>query len=216
MTSNDPLDDLMEEAVSSRPTLAHENPLEDLYTEALLQRKQRVRRQDNDPALKQSLDNAARKMKELYTKPENWTRTRGIALIDADSKVLVGNFSEYIHNKFPSTRKLLREHLPIAIDAAEECSGYIGTRMEEALRGRSWEVEHRIKAHVRLDELGLDCPDVQLNIQMRLGAPVAARLAEDTQFASHLGNTLLMLPAGTDILFAASVDTKTNLRKALS
>ncbi len=212
----DSLDDLMEDAQANRPVLAHENPLEDLYTEALLSRKQRVKRQDHDPALKQSLDNAARKLKEMYTKPENWTRTRGIALIDRDSKVLVGNFSEYVHNKFPSTRKLLREHLPIAIDAAEECSGYIGVRMEEALRGRSWEVEHRVKAHIRLDELGLGCPDVQIMVQMRLGAPVAARLVEDTQFASHLGNTLLILPAGTDILFAASVDTKAGLRKALS
>lgn len=209
------LEDLTNEALSSQPKSGYDDPLEDLFTDALLNRKQRISRKDPDPAFKAGLDNAARRLKEMYTKPENWTRTRGVALIDRDSQTLIGNFSEYVHNHFPSTRKLIREHLPIAIDAREECTGYLGERMEAAIRGRSWEVEHLITAHVRLDELGLECPNVSLKVQMRLGAPVAARLADETQFAAPSGEVLLTLPAGTDILFASSVDTKAGLRKAL-
>ena len=33
----------------------------------------------------------------LYLDPKNWTRTRGIALMHAETQTLLGNFSEYIH-----------------------------------------------------------------------------------------------------------------------
>ena len=210
------LDDLAAEAeeASRTPAPSFTDPLEDLFTEALLARKIRVKR-TIDPADKHALDAAAKKMRELYTLPENWERTRGIALIDKATQTLVGNFSEYKHKTIEKTRKLLREHTPIAIDATEYVEGYLGAAFEQKVRGNGWEQEHLAVCHVMLDELMVEAPKVELNIKTRLGALVRAELLQDTQFASMSGQTILSLPAGTNILEAASIDTTAAMRRAV-
>lgn len=205
----------LEPTPSELDDLAFTDPLEDLFTEALLARKIRVKR-SNDPADKHALDAAAKKMRELYTLPENWERTRGVALIDKPTQTLIGNFSEYKHKSVPNTRKLLREHNPIAINATEEVEGYLGAAFEQKLHGNGWEQEHLAVCHVLLDELMVEAPKVELNIKTRLGALVRAELVQATQFASVSGQTILLLPAGTNILEAASVDTKAAMRRAVS
>lgn len=197
---------------------AYEDPLEDLYTEARLAAGIRTPRPKRvaDPGDRRSLDAAAKKMRDLYNLPENWERTRGIALIDKSTKTLLGNFSEYVHRTLPATRKLLREHLPVAIDATEECEGYLGEKLSARLRGESWESERHVEAHLLLDELMVEAPSVRVHLFLRLGAIVRAELEVDTQFASVSGQTLLQLPAGTNIYEACGVDSKAALHRAVA
>src|SRR5258707_14958363 len=60
------------------------DPLEDLYQEAALAHaaKNPKTRRTSDPTLRHALDAATKTMRELYTLPENWRRTQGVALID--------------------------------------------------------------------------------------------------------------------------------------
>ena len=185
------------------------DPLEELYTQVLLSRKTRVIRRPADPA------EGTTPVDSTYSNPDNWTRTRGVALIDKETQALVGNFSEYTHNRFLSTRKLIREHLPISIDATEIVSGYLGAELEMRLRNQHWEVEQLVVADVLLDELQVEAPAVRLSVKTRLGAIVRIDLRDETQFASASGNTLLLLPAETDILSACSTDTKIRVRKGV-
>ena len=214
-TEKQQLDSALESDESSAPSLSFENPLEDLFTEAMLQKKIRVKR-STDPSDRHALDAAAKKMREMYTLPENWERSAGIALIDKGTNTLVGNFSEYRHKTFAGTRKLLREHAPISIDRTEYVDGYLGERLEQKLRGMGWEQEHAAVVHVLLDELMVEAPLVKVNIRTRLGALVRADLLEDTQFASVSGEKILSLPVGTNILEVVGVDTKAAMRRAVS
>ncbi len=192
--------------------------LDDLYNEAMLAKSMKNAKQARiaDPSLKNSLDALAKKMRELYTLPENWERTRGVALIDKATQTLVGNFSEYLHKTVPHTRKLLREHTPISIDAVEMTEGYLGEQMEFRLRGNNWEIEHQVVADVLLDELGVGCPHVKMTAYTKLGATVRVCLQEQVQFASVNGAMLLMLPAGTNIWEAMGTDSKVLVRKGLT
>lgn len=190
------------------------DPLEDLYTDALLNRKQRPSKKSSDPSMRDALDAAAKKMRELYTLPENWERTRGICLIDQVSKSVIGNFSEYRHKTVHTTRKLIREHQPIAIDATEEIDGYIGIEQEQRLRNKSWErdVACTISA-VLLDELMVEAPNVELLLRLRLGVIQRAELSRNTQFANPSGSTIIQFAAGTNIWEAAGSDTKAAMRR---
>lgn len=193
-----------------------DNSLEDLYTDAMLNRKLRPHRKVADPSLRDALDATAKRMRELYTLPENWEARRGIALIDKGTKTFIGNFREYVHRTIPSTRKLLREHQPIAIDATEELDGYFGEHFATKHYGISWEREVEAVADLWMDELMVGCPAVRLLIKLRLGALVRVELQADTQFASVNGAALLRLPAGTDVLDQISVDSRTGVRRQVS
>lgn len=191
------------------------DPLDALFEEAQLHAPPRKHRAKGiDP--REAARVAEHKLHEVYANPENWERRRGLALIDAESGTLLGNFSEYIHRFVPATRKLLREHAPISVDATEAINGYLGVQLEQELRGQTWEKEQEIEVLVQLDELMVEAPYVCLIVRTRFGGIVQARLVADTQFASPSGNVLLQLPAGTDIWRATSVDTKVSIRKAVT
>lgn len=192
--------------------------LDDLFLDAQLAQaaKNPTKKRVADPSLRDSLDAAAKKMRELYTLPENWERTRGIALIDKGTQTLVGNFSEYKHKTIAGTRKLIREHTPIAIDATEVVDGYLGEQFEQRHRGISWEREVDLKADLWFDELMVGCPLVELTIKLRLGALLRVEVKYDTQFASASGATIIRLPAGTNVLEQLSQDTKTHIRRQVS
>lgn len=205
-------DKLDQEAGLSRPVMAHENPLEDLLTDALLHRKTPIRKKESDPSLRHALDAASKKMRDLYQLPENWERKRGIAIIDKSTGTLVGNFSEYIHRTVPNTRWLKREHQPIAIDGTEIHEGYLGKEMDFRVRGLSWEREISAELHILLDELMFEAPHVKVSIKTRLGVVTRLDLVEQTQLASPSGN-LLILPKDTNIWEACGVDTKAAVRR---
>lgn len=185
------------------------DPLEALYTSVMIRRTPKQVKKPADPA------EGTIPVDSTYSNPDNWERRRGIALIDKESNSLIGNFSEYVHKKFPTTRKLIREHTFISIDATEICEGYLGAAVEMRLKNQHWEVEHRIVADIQLDEMAVEAPAVQLSVKTRLGAVVRYDLVHETQFASASGGTILILPAETDILAACSTDTKARVRKML-
>lgn len=192
--------------------------LDDLFLEAQLAQaaKNPKQRRVAEPSLRQSLDAATKKMKDLYALPENWEAARGIALIDKDTQTLIGNFREYVHKEVKRTRKLVREHTPISIDATEVVNGYLGADVEWRIKDQSWERELEVQCDVWLDELMLGCPAVELIVKIRLGALVRVEVKHDTQFASVSGATLLQLPAGTNIMEQMSIDSKTHLRRQVN
>lgn len=201
----------LEQTLADEPSW--ENPLEDLFTEAQLAAIPTRKKGKVDPAVKPLSD--TEKLRKLYNDPANWTRKRGLALIDRQSQTLIGNFSEYVHNTVPNTRKLVREHQPIAIDGTEVVEGYIGAELEEAIRRQSWDKEYEVIVDLLLDELQVDAHTVPVKVFTRFGATVRVELKEYTQFASASGNLLLQFPAGTNVFPACSVDTKINLRKEI-
>ena len=189
--------------------------LDDLFLDAQLAQamKNPKAKKGADPSLRNALDAEAKKMKDLYALPDNWVRTRGVALIDKDTQTLLGNFSEYRHRTVPKTRKLLREHTPISIDATEVVEGYLGADVEFRLKGQTWEREVDLKADIWMDELMVGAPAIELLIKLRLGVIVRIELKADTQFASNSGQTILQLPAGTNIAEQLSADSRRYIRR---
>jgi len=216
MSAFDPSDEELASAEQFQQSLdtdpIWEDPLEDLLNEALLARKlPPKRKKSSDPAVRAI--NPTEAMRALYSNPENWTRTRGLALVDKQTHTVIGNYSEYIHNQVPSTRKLIREHQPIAVDGMEEIDGYLGPEKELSVRSITWDKTFPAVEGIVLDELGVEAPAVEVTICTRFNMTVKVTLDADTQFASASGNVLLQFPAGTDIFPACSTDTKISLRK---
>lgn len=208
------LDDLFEESTNTEEV----SSLDDLFHDAQMAQAHRNPKAKRiaDPSLRNSLDAAAKRMRELYTLPENWTRTRGVALIDKATQTLVGNFSEYTHNVLPGTRKLIREHQPIVIDATEQVEGYLGEALERRVRGRSWTEKHNLVADLWMEELMVGAPGVKVNVCLHLGSVVRVELEAGVQFASQSGNTMFTLPAGCDVWEHLSTDCKTWIRKQVT
>lgn len=225
MTNSNPSDADLEliEALGEHteliPSVVSDDPLEALFEEAQMLAPSAPKKKRTFEAASKSLQQQAseanERLKRLYTDPEHWRRTRGIALIDRSTGVLIGNFSEYLHDRDRTARKLLREHQPIAVDASEEIDGYLG-EVEEGIRLQSWDTETEvIISGCQLDEIGVECPAVSLRVCQRFGGIIRAQLISPTQFASVSGNVLLQLGAGTDIWLACSTDTKVKIRKEL-
>lgn len=197
---------------------AQQDSLDDLYVDAMLAQaaKNPKAKRVADPSARNAIDAAAKRMRELYTLPENWTRARGVALIDKATRTLVGNFSEWTHVSLPGTRRLVREHQPIPIDATEEVEGYLGEALEQRVRGRSWTEKRGLTADIWMDEMMVGAPAVKVNVCLHLGSIVRVELVASTQFSSQAGNLLLTLPAGCDIWAHLSQDCKSFLRKQVS
>lgn len=204
-----------EETRALAQPLAAFDPLEDLFTDAMLaQERTPVRRREADPSLRNALAATSRKMKEVFSLPENWERTRGVAVIDRDTATLVGNFSEYVHRSVKGCRKLLREHSPISVSGTEYVSGWLGESM--ALRRGEWgsrEDAYRVKVTLFFDELAVGAPDCQVIAWAYLGGIRRVELVEDTQFAGASGNVIISLPACTNVWEAMDHTSKAALRK---
>jgi len=213
--SNDDLDALTKEIEQEIFTPTEADPLEDLYSEALQGRQLRKPQRRMDPSLRDALDATAKRLKEFYSNPDNWKRTRGLMIIDHATHSVIGNYSEYIHRQQPTTRKLIREHQPIAIDGQEEVDGFLGSELERKVRGIEWDSEKEIQMAVLLDEIFAEAPEVKMKVCMQVATVVRAELLNDTQFATPSGNLLLKLPAGTNIWPAVSTDTKNAVRKVI-
>jgi len=199
--------------------LAAFDPLEDLYTEVQLAAQARKARRLADPSARSSLDHSAKRMREVFTLPENWERTRGIALVHQETQTLLGNFSEYVHRSVKNCRRLVREHNPIAVAAVETVSGFwwLGEQRPyiEASRPTEWTVTRQALIDVQLPELGVGHPVTDVTVSLYLGGIMRVELAEDTQFVSPKGEIFLTLPKGTNLLECMSTDCKVALRKEL-
>lgn len=147
-----------------------------------------------------------------YLNPDNWTRTRGIALIHGETQTLLGNFSEYIHKD--KTRKLLREEAPISVSATEivEGSWWLGEgRKPEPVQ--EWHTTKTCILHLHLGELGLHSPAVEVIVHLSYGSIARCELAVETTFAQTEGVEMLVtFAAGTNVLDCMTRDCKVKLR----
>lgn len=147
-----------------------------------------------------------------YLNPDNWTRTKGVALIHAETQSLLGNFSEYLHKD--GTRKLLREELPISVSETEvvEGSWWLGEgRKPEPVQ--SWHEQRMAVLHLHLGELGLHSPAVEVTVHLSYGSIARCELAVETTFAqTEGGEQLVTFAAGTDVLQCMSRDCRIKLR----
>lgn len=217
----EPTQEDLEEIEQQESTEAHRisdfDNLEDLYTDAIIAQRETVKRKKHaDPALRDSVAAASKRMRETFSLDENWERTRAVAFIDRDSGTLLGNFSEYLHRSVPGCKKFLREHSPIPVSGVEYVTGWLGENM--AMKRDEWgrhEDQREAIVDLWLDELMIGSPAVHLIAAVHLGGITRAELATEVQFASQSGNTVLHLPAGTNVFPAMSTDSKIALRKEI-
>lgn len=157
-------------------------------------------------------------VRQLYQNPDNWERTKGIALIHADSQTLLGNYSEYVHRTVPNCRRLVRESNPISISATETVEGswwLDDTRRPEPQQ--EWHVRRPAIIHLHLQALGVHSPACEVIACLSYGGLTRVELVEKTQLAQEHGKQEqhLFLPAGTNVLGEMSIDCKIALRVAL-
>ena len=148
-----------------------------------------------------------------YSNPANWRRTQGIALIHAETKTLLGNFSEYIHSDGVA-RRLVREDAPITVAKAEEVSGdwWIKPNAAPLEPVQEGHTKHDTIMHILLPKLNVHCPLCEITAHIAYGAIARVELATETMFAQTAeGDHLLWLPAGTNILGEMGQDTKIQL-----
>ncbi len=154
----------------------------------------------------------------LFRNPENWERTRGVALIHAETQTLLGNFSEYIHKTVPNCRKLLREDAPISVSATEQVSGswWLGAERRSEPK-QVWHERREAIVHMHLDKLKLHSPGCAVVACLSYGGLARVELAADTTFAQEDGKQeqLLFFPQGTNVLPEMSLDSKISLRVEL-
>ena len=154
----------------------------------------------------------------LYANPDNWTRTRGIALIHAETQTLLGNFDEFIHNSVPNCRRLLRSERPCLVAATEQVSGnwWLGVDRRPEPK-QVWHERRPAILHLHLDKLKVHSPACEVVACLSYGGIARVELAADTTFAQEDGKQeqLLFLPAGTNVLGEMSLDSKINLHAEL-
>ena len=160
----------------------------------------------------------AKDVRQIYQNPDNWERTRGIALIHADTQTLLGNYSEYVHKTVPNCRRLVREANPISVSASETVEG--SWWMDDNRRPepqQEWHVRRPAIIHLHLKELGVHSPACEVIACLSYGGLTRVELATDTQLAQESGKQeqMLFLPAGTNVLGEMSMDCKIALRVEL-
>ena len=159
-----------------------------------------------------------REVKMIYQNPDNWERTRGIALIHADTQTLLGNYSEFVHKTVPNCRRLVREANPISVTATETVEGswwLEDNRKPEPQQ--EWHVRRPVIIHVHLDKLGVHSPACEVIACLSYGGLTRVELATDTQFAQEDGKQvqLIHFPAGTNVLGEMRQDCRVALRVEL-
>jgi len=148
----------------------------------------------------------------LYANPENWKRTRGLALIHRGTQQLLGNFWEWKHVSVPDARRLIRSLEPIPVEGVEEVDFGLSAAMAPLPVPERAVVQEMRTLEVLLDTPRVSAQGVLLCIHYYNGWTAKAVLVEATTFAE--GGEILQLPAGVDLLPSLSRETKLALRKA--
>lgn len=152
-----------------------------------------------------------------FQNPENWNRTRSIALLHAagEQLTLLGNFHEYFHAT--GARKLVRVTEPCAVDGTEYVTGDLWLRSEqaEAASPERWVEEREAMIGVTLRELQLHCPDAHVLVRLQFGGIARVELVGLTCFTCPNRDTFMYLPKGLDVLACMTLDSKLALRSEL-
>ena len=145
----------------------------------------------------------------LFANPANWTRTRGLALIHAQSKQLLGNFWEWRHSRVADARRLVRSAEPIPVEGVEEIDFALSAPLSPP-KGPRVQTQQILRIDAVLETPAVRAPQILLCIHYYDGWTAAAVLVEDTTFAE--GEEILQLPAGVDLLPAMGREMKLKLR----
>lgn len=149
---------------------------------------------------------------DLYTNPDNWTYTRSIALIHAETQTLLGTFDVFNHTRDASARRYLPAAVPRLLLTQESVSGdwWVAERHQIANAYETWEHTRSVCLDVVLDKMGVWSPATLLSVHTSHGATTKITLEDDTQFAQLAGapDQLLLLSKGTNILPLLSQETK--------
>lgn len=146
----------------------------------------------------------------IYTNPDNWIEGRGIALVHEPTQTFLGNFREWTHRTVLDARRLVRCAEPIAVAGVE----YVQYGVPEA--SVPFPAARRAESLVhRTLDLILDTPAVharEVLVCVHFYDTWTARcvLVDATTFEGE--GSLLLLPAGVDILPCLSRETKRALR----
>ena len=154
---------------------------------------------------------------DTFTLPENWTQTRAIALIHAETQTLIGNFLEYKHVRVPHARKLIRCDSPVAVSATEMVSGPQWVHLERIIPSPQSATATRdiVMTPLPLYELGVQAEIAEMKIYFQWGGIIRAELRSHTTFHSPDNRTILTLGAGTNLLEVMDLNAKLQMREEL-
>ncbi len=205
------------ESEGFKPLIDLNDPLEDLFTEAQFAAANgKKAKRLPDPSKKNALDAASKSLHDLFANPENWTRTRGVALIHKESDTLLGNFSEYLHKTINGARKLIREEILIGVSGTEYVEGSWWLGRDRVVKPREeWREKRRAFVKVHLPSLGLFAPLVEIEAHIAFGGIHRVELVEETQFATEDGKALVTIPKGINVLEELSWDAKVSVKKEI-
>lgn len=179
--------------------LKHEDELEELLSEALLQAGQTTRR----PTRPLSPSRLA------FADPLQWISSGQVALVHREGSVetLVGLFDEFHHLSSRSARKLVATQLGTMKPRIEYVTGdhWIGKALEQKRKQPDSKVQ--IVEDLLLD-MGVSAPAVVCECVIVGGGVARVTLTETTRFEAFTPRTILFLPAGMDVLEGLSRGTK--------
>jgi len=191
--------------------------LEELFADA-----DKARRRDKHLALMDAAKPRRSAPKEekpsaLFADPKNWQRTRGIALIHADTQTLLGNFSEYRHRTVDGCRRLVKEDELLHVEGTESVAGdfWLGDRKETVVRSTVWNAVRELCINLHLPELQLWNPEADVRVCFEYGSIARVELAADTHFCDGPGPSMMVLPKGVDVYQVMALDAKVKLRAAI-
>jgi len=148
----------------------------------------------------------------VFSNPDNWTRTRGLALIQRSTQTLLGNFWEWQHRSVKDARRLVRSAEPILVEGVEEIDLTLAAPSAVPL-GEKVETQREVRIDVLLETPKVFSAAVPLLVHYYDNWTAKATLISPTLFAE--GAEILLLPAGVDIFPVLTRETKILLRKPL-
>lgn len=135
----------------------------------------------------------------IYRNPANWVRGKGVALIHRASETLLGNFTEYRHRTVADARRLVREESPPPVQSVEYIDLDLSTSAGHLPKPkRAWQTVLSLTTELRILAFQARAAHVPLAAHFGDGQLLRLELAEPTIFLA--GDSLLRLPAGTDVL----------------
>jgi len=149
----------------------------------------------------------------IFANPDNWTRTRGVALIHRGTQTFLGNFWEWQHRSVADARRLVRSLEPLSVEALEEVDFGLSAVWTPLVPAHKAETQRIITLDVSLDTPRVSASSVLLCIHCYDGWTARVVLVEPTTFAEE--GEILQLPAGVNILPVLSREAKIAIRAAL-
>lgn len=154
----------------------------------------------------------------LYSDPEYWTATCGVALIHEETNTLIGNYQEFRHKRDKGCRKLIRTDEPVQIARTERVSGAAWVHLEREIPVVTASTTFReiILESLPLASLGVLSGETSLRVCFQWGGITRVELLDHTTFHSPDNRTVLTLGKGTNIYECCDLDTKIAIKQELA